>query len=141
MTTSASKTLTSIPVPGLLADGRGSASDRDPATSHEHAPIEDRPVRDPSDVERDEPVTAYARHLWHELDRVAHYLETQIARGGSNGPLVTQPTPLLSTEEQWAEWREVYASVLSALAGPAGDEGYGAQEAQLVYQHGRAAQT
>ncbi len=139
--TSAADSLTSIPMPGLIGDARGAASDRDPATSHEHAPIEDRPERDPSDVGTEEPVTAYARQLWLELDRVAHYLHNEVARGGSNGPLVTEPKPLLSSDEQWNRWREVYADVLSALAGPAGDQGYGEQEARRAAQDGRAAHT
>ncbi len=139
--TSAADSLTSIPMPGVLGDEHGAASDRDPATSHEHAPIEDRPERDPSDVGTDEPVTAYARQLWLELDRVAHYLHTEVARGGSNGPLVTQAKPLLSTEDQWDRWREVYGDVLSTLAGPAGDQGFGDQEARRITQDGRAAQS
>jgi len=70
---------------------------------------------------------------------VAHYLHNEVARGGSNGPIVTEPKPLLSTEGQWARWRDLYADVLSALAGPAGDQGYGEQEARRVAQDGRAA--
>jgi hypothetical protein len=125
-----------IPMPGLLSDSNGSASDRDPATSHEHAPIEGRPTRDPSDVELDEPLAQYARRLWTELDRVSRYLRDQVA-GGGDGPLLANATPLLITEEQWAKWREVYGSALSALAGPAGDHGYGEQEALLAYEHAR----
>jgi hypothetical protein len=128
-------TAPAIPMPGLISDHAGTASDRDPATSHEHGPIEDRPVRDPSDVTHDEPVTAYARQLWLELDRVAGYLREQVARGGS-APVVAGPEPLLRTEDQWQQWRETYAGVLSVLAGPAGDQGYGRQEAQLEYQNG-----
>jgi hypothetical protein len=125
---------TSIPMPGLLTDRSGAASDRDPATSHEHAPIDDRPARDPSDVTLNEPVAVYARQLWTELDRVARYLREHVA-GGGDGPLLANSTPLLATEEQWAQWREIYGATLSVLAGPAGDQGYGEQEAQLAYQH------
>jgi hypothetical protein len=114
-------------MPALISDANGSASDRDPATSHEHAPIDDRPVRDPSGVDADEPVTVYARRLWTELEQVADYLRDQIARGG-NGPL-------LNTDDQWQRWREVYGGVLSVLAGPHGDEGYGQQEAQVEFQN------
>jgi hypothetical protein len=125
-----------IPMPSLLTDPNGSSSDRDPATSHEHAPIEGRPARDPSDVELEEPLARYARLLWAELDRVSHYLREQVA-GGGDGPLLANATPLLVTEEQWTKWREVYGGALSVLAGPAGDNGYGAEEAQLAYQHRR----
>jgi hypothetical protein len=127
---------TSIPMPGLLSDRFGSASDRDPATSHEHAPIDDRPARDPSDARVDEPVTVYARQLWTALDRLTRYLRDEVA-GGGDGPLLANATPLLTTEEQWATWRELYGGALSVLVGPAGDQGYGEQEAQLVYQHAR----
>lgn len=130
MTTSFGK----IPMPGLLSDARGSASDRDPATSHEHAPIEDRPARDPSDYEREDPLVAYARKLWLELDRVAHYLHDGVA-DAAGGPLLTDARPLLMTEEQWQRWRTVYSEVLSTLAGPGGDGGYGEQEAKLIHQN------
>jgi hypothetical protein len=128
---------TSIPMPGLLTDRVGAASDRDPATSHERAPIDDRPARDPSDTTVGEPVTAYARLLWTELDRLARYLREEVG-GGGDGPLLAHATPLLTTEDQWTKWRELYGGALSVLAGPAGDGGYGEQEAQLVYQHAAA---
>jgi hypothetical protein len=44
-------------MPGLISDPEAAYTDRDPATSHEHAPISDRPVRDPSAVAFDDPVT------------------------------------------------------------------------------------
>jgi hypothetical protein len=128
---------TSIPMPGLLTDRSGAASDRDPATSHEHAPIDDRPARDPSDATLDEPVTRYARQLWTELDRLTRYLREEVG-GGGDGPLLANATPLLTTDDQWTKWRELYGEALSVLAGPAGDGGYGEQEAQLVYQHAAA---
>jgi hypothetical protein len=111
-----------FPMPGLLIDGGGAASDHDPATSHEHAPIEDRPVRDPSYAAVDDPVTEYGRQLWTELYEVAHYLR--------------ESTASLRTEAEWAEWRVLYARVLSVLAGPAGDQGFGEQEAQVAFQNG-----
>jgi hypothetical protein len=120
-----------IPMPGLIADDVSSASDRDPATSHEHAPIGDRPTRDPSNAEVDDPVTVYARQLWTQLDLAATYLRDHIARGDESGSA-------LATDAQWDEWRETYARLLSILAGPAGDGGYGRQEATLEYQNGRA---
>jgi hypothetical protein len=126
----------SIPMPGLLSDDMGSAADRDPATSHEHAPIEDRPERDPSGVGVDEPVTQYARQLWTELDGVARYLQEQVAHGGG-GPVVADSSSLLTTDEQWQAWQAIYAKVLSVLAGPKGDQGYGSQQAQLEYQNRR----
>jgi hypothetical protein len=115
---------TLIPMPLLISDARPAASDADPATSHEHGPITDRPVRDPSDAGIDDPVTVYARQLWAELDAIGHYLREAIARGS-----------LLTTDDAWTQWQERYAAVLSVLAGPAGDQGYGQQEAQLERQN------
>jgi hypothetical protein len=117
-----------IPMPLLISDARSAASDADPATSHEHGPIADRPVRDPSDAGIDDPVTVYARRLWTELDAIGQYLREGIARGGTEHSLLT-------TDDAWAQWQERYAAVLSILAGPAGDQGYGQQEAQLEHQN------
>ena len=111
-----------FPMPGLLIDGGGAASDHDPATSHEHVPIDDRPVRDPSNAGLDDPVTAYGRQLWIELNDVARYLHDS--------------TGQLRTEQDWTEWKVRYARVLSVLAGPAGDQGFGEQEAQVAFQNG-----
>jgi hypothetical protein len=122
-------------MPGLLADENAPFSDSDPATSHEGGPTPGRGVRDPSNAGIDDPVTMYGRQLWTELDNVARYLREEVARGGS-GPLLSESKPLLGTEDQWQRWREVYARVLSILAGPAGDQGYGHQEALLEYQNG-----
>ena len=124
-------------MPGLLADKNAPFSDSDPATSHEHGPTPGRGERDPSDAAIDDPVTRYGRQLWTELDKVARYLREEVARGGS-GPLPAEIKPLLATEDQWQRWREVYARVLSILAGPAGDQGYGHQEALLEYQNSYA---
>ena len=121
-------------MPGLLNDPTPTASDHDPATSHEHGPIEDRPERDPAGRALDDPVTEYARLLWTALDNVAGYLRDEIARGPS-GPVLDDRPPALTTEEQWKQWRQCYASVLGVLAGPRGDQGYGDQEAQLEYQN------
>ncbi len=123
-----------IPMPTLIGDRRSAASDADPATSHEHGPIEDRPTNDPSNIGIDDPIAVYARQLWTELNAVRRYLREDVAHGGS-GPVLADRQPLLTSDEEWAAWRTRYASVLSVLAGPAGDEGYGEQEAQLEYQN------
>lgn len=60
----------------------------------------------------------------------------QVARGG-NGSGRADIRPLLTTEEHWQQWRTVYSGVLSVLAGPHGDEGFGEQEARLEYQNRR----
>lgn len=128
-----SETWNSIPMPGLLNDEHAASSDRDPATSHEHAPISDRPVRDPSHVLVDDPVTVYARQLWTVVDRLARYVRDDVAHGIGR-PLLPDAPPVRSSDEQWRQWREHYAAALSILAGPAGDQGYGRQEATLEYE-------
>jgi hypothetical protein len=120
-----------IPMPSLLTDIRiGDRGSRDPERSGDAGPIDPDPA---ARAERGR-VVDYARELWSALDQVARYLVEQVARGGS-GPVLAQPQPLLQTDEQWDQWRELYASVLSLLAGPLGDEGYGHQEARLEYQN------
>jgi hypothetical protein len=94
-------------------------------------------VRDPSRTLLDDPVTVYARQLWTVLERVARYLREDVAHGSGNWPQ-RDGQPLLATDEQWQRWRVHYAAALSVLAGPAGDQGYGKQEATLEYQNGSA---
>jgi hypothetical protein len=113
-------------MPSLLTAGVDTPSDRDPATSSEAGPGVDRRAEN-------DRLAAYARQLWSELDRVSQYLRDQVAGGGS-GPVLAETTPLLTSNDQWLQWREVYAQTLSTLAGPAGDQGYGAEQAQLLYQ-------
>jgi hypothetical protein len=105
------ETWVQIPMPSLLADGVDTPSDRDPATSAEAGPGVDRPAEN-------DRLAAYARQLWSELARVSQYLRDRVAGGGS-GPLLAETTPLLTSNDQWLQWREVYARALSTLAGPA----------------------
>jgi hypothetical protein len=111
-------------MPTLLGDIRPhDLGSRDPQRSGDAGPIYTAPGRgEAADVEA---VSEYARKLWSVLDQVARYLAEQVARGS-----------MLTTDAQWQDWRAAYATVLSTLAGPAGDEGYGEQEAQLEYQNG-----
>jgi hypothetical protein len=119
-----------IPMPRLLTEGVDTPTDRDPSTSSEGKPG----AGPPAESER---VAAYARQLWSELESVSRYLREQVASGGS-GPVLADSTPLLTNDEQWLHWRQAYAQALSTLAGPAGDEGYGAEQAQLLYQNSHA---
>jgi hypothetical protein len=114
-----------IPMPSLLADRADTPSNRDPATSSEASPVTDRSVGN-------ERVVAYARLLWSELDRVGDYLRDHVGGGGS-GPVLAQTEPILTNDDQWQRWSEIYAQTLTTLAGPAGDQGYGAEQAQLLY--------
>jgi len=68
---------------------------------------------------------AYGRALWLELREVADYLREEVAHGGA------EAAPLPRSDTQWQAWKERYAHVLSALAGPHGDSGYGAEQAEL----------
>jgi hypothetical protein len=120
-------------MPGLIADQIPVRSLRDPESGNESGPIDDPPDVVSEDAPQDD-VSVYARQLWALLDQVARYLREQVARGGS-GPVLAEAKPLLSTDEQWQQWTEIYSGVLSVLAGPHGDEGYGRQEARLEYQN------
>jgi hypothetical protein len=121
-------------MPSLIASQVPARSQRDPEAGNEWAPIDDAPAalsERPSDSE----LAAYARQLWQELDRLAHYLRDEIARGGS-GPVLADSNPRLATDADWQQWQQMYAGALSTLAGPAGDQGYGEQEARKEYQKG-----
>jgi hypothetical protein len=107
-----------FPLPALLTDGVGTPSDRDPKATSEGGPQHNRGTEDSADAGI---ITAYAQQLWGELSRVAQYLHDL--------------TPQVSTDEQWAQWRTTYADVLSVMAGPAGDQGFGAQEATRAFQN------
>lgn len=72
--------------------------------------------------------TDYGRALWEELTAVATYLREDVARAAGG-------TGIVHTEEQWQRWQDIYAGVLSSLAGPAGDSGYGAWQAGLERTH------
>ena len=115
-----------IPMPGIL-DGTDHHT-------HEVSTLpDDAPASDVRDVL--ERVAAaldrsgeYGRALWRNLAAVAEYLREDVARGRND-------QGLLHTEEQWRRWQEIYAEVLSVLAGPTGDSGYGASQAQLEMQN------
>ena len=121
-----------IPMPGLLADPEPAyLASRDPQRSGEDT----GPVDEPRKGDEDYEVRVYAQQLWTALDGMARYLLEQVARGGS-GPVLAGHRSLLSSDEQWQQWRLIYAGVLSVLAGPHGDQGYGEQAARLEYQNG-----
>jgi hypothetical protein len=123
-----------IPMPSVLTQDAPAFANRDPGTSGETGPIYDEAERDAAKASADEPITEYARELWSALDEVAEYLRDDLARGGAARP--GSAPSVLVTPDQWQEWAEVYAAILSVLAGPKGDEGYGEQEARLEYQNG-----
>ncbi len=114
---------TGIPRPSVISDLVPSRSRRDPESGNESGPIEDAPDA-VSEQTPGEEVSAYARQLWRLLDSAARYLREDVA-------------PELRGEDAWAAWRERYGAILSVMAGPAGDEGYGFQEARLAHQNAR----
>ena len=123
-----------IPMPSLLSDEAPAFSNHDPQTSGDAGPIYNDAERDAAKAAVDEPIAEYARQLWQTLNDAVRYLRNEVARGGS-GPLLAGRASLLRSENQWQTWTSVCAASLSTLAGPAGDQGYGEQEARLEYQN------
>jgi hypothetical protein len=123
-----------IPMPTLLCDESPSRSNRDPETSGDAGPVYSEADTAAARSDVDEPLGDYARQLWRALDGAVRYLRDDVARGNRGGTSADQ-MPLLRTEEQWQAWMALCAAVLSTLAGPAGDEGYGVQEARLECQN------
>lgn len=123
-----------IPMPSLLTDDAPAFSNHDPQTSGDAGPIYSDAERDAAKADVNEPIAEYTRQLWLTLNDSVRYMRDDLARGGSI-PLSAERVPLLTTDDQWQTWMAVCASALSTLAGPAGDEGYGEQEARLEYQN------
>jgi hypothetical protein len=123
-----------IPMPTVLTNSRPAFSNHDPQTSGDAGPTYSDAELAAAKPDIDSSITEYARELWRALDEVGQYLREELAHGGS-GPVRANRRSVLTTDEQWREWCDVYAGVLSVLAGPAGDEGYGEQEARLEYQN------
>jgi hypothetical protein len=123
-----------IPMPSLLSDAAPAFRNHDPQTSGEAGPIYSEAERAAAKADVDEPIADYARQLWHTLKATVRYLRDDVARGGS-GPLLAERASMLKTDEQWQAWATICGSALSMLAGPAGDQGYGEQEARLEYQN------
>lgn len=123
-----------IPMPSLLSDAAPAFRNHDPQTSGEAGPIYSEAERAAAKADVDEPIADYARQLWHTLKATVRYLRDDVARGGS-GPLLAERASMLKTDEQWQAWATICGSALSMLAGSAGDQGYGEQEARLEYQN------
>jgi hypothetical protein len=74
-------------------------------------------------------IAQYANQLWEVVQGVREYLYELAGEGG-------KPSPLRDASD-WEDWAETWARVTSALAGPAGDSGYGVGEAREIAQrHG-----
>lgn len=115
-----------IPEPELLDPSRMLTDDRDDFTLAEH--------RDRANLlaQALEDSCRYAQQLWHRLDEVREYLVRSLpddpqrpdARRAATAP--TGP----DDDAGWDDWMATYAAVTSALCGPHGDSGFGADEAR-----------
>ena len=81
----------------------------------------------------------YGRTLWIELEEARRYLLDEVA-GGEDG----HHRAMLTDSGAWQAWVDLFAQLSSALAGAAGDGGFGRSEARLVarahgveLEHGR----
>jgi hypothetical protein len=126
-----------IPMPEVLDPDRMHPSDADPASRDD----EDRAATLTGELRR---TCEYARSLWDQLQNVREYLVASLPDGpdpdGARARTSATPTGT-ADDEGWQRWTATYAAVTAALAGPQGDSGYGAQEAQLIAQHRRAARS
>lgn len=69
----------------------------------------------------------YGRTLWSQLDETRRYLLEEVA-GGEDG----RQRAMLSDPDAWQAWIDLFGRVSSALAGTAGDSGFGRSEATLI---------
>jgi hypothetical protein len=75
---------------------------------------------------------AYAQQLWRQLDDVRAYLLRSLPddpqRPDARRALTAPTGP--GDEQGWTDWMQTYGAVISALCGPHGDGGFGADEAR-----------
>lgn len=124
-------------MPEVLDPDRMHPSDADPATRDDAG----RVATLDSELRR---TCEYARNLWEQLQNVREYLVASLPDGpdadGARTRTSAAPTGT-ADDEGWHRWTATYAAVTTALAGPQGDSGFGAQEAQVIAQHRRAARS
>jgi hypothetical protein len=70
-------------------------------------------------------VCAYGHQLWDELDTVRKYL-LESSAGGRARPLGPDD------DAGWDAWMNLFSGVVTDLAGPRGDGGYGRDEARAM---------
>jgi len=116
-----------IPRPELLDPDRLLLDTRDDLTADEHASraaLLDHALHDSC---------SYAQQLWQNLDAVRGYLLASLPPDprspDSSGRRSAAPAGP-DDEPGWQNWIAAYAAVISVLAGPHGDSGYGSEEAQ-----------
>jgi hypothetical protein len=125
MTERVADSFESLPMPGVLTDAPPV-----PVSADLHDGVtRDELLSQIAALEKHiETVTDYARQLWQQLSDVADYLREDIARGVTGAGV-------LASDESWTSWQAAYASTLSRLAGPRGDNGYGAYQASMEREH------
>lgn len=109
----------SVPMPQILDPDRMRLPDREDMTIDEHR---DRAARFHDELR----VTCdYGQGLWTKLTEVREYL--------------AEHTPAARADDsEWASWSALYGSVTASLASANGDNGFGAQEAELIEQERRS---
>jgi hypothetical protein len=82
-----------------------------------------------------EKTTHYAEQLWDHLDGVRHYLRYMLPpdprSAGPHTQVGAHPTGPDDTDG-WSKWVDIYGSVVSVMAGPHGDSGFGYGEARNI---------
>lgn len=111
-----------IPMPELLDPDRLIMPERDDMTIDEHR------GRAQAALDALQATCKYGQSLRDELIAVRAYLH-------DHHPVVD------ADEADWTAWSSRYASVTSVLAGPHGDNGFGAEEAQVIAQYAMQGQT
>ena len=115
-----------IPEPELLDPNRSLTDQRDDFAMLDHRDRAERLKHALDDS------CAYAQQLWHELDDLRAYLVRSLPDDPQRpGEKRTATAPTGHDDEAgWTDWMKTYAGVISALCGPHGDSGYGADEAR-----------
>lgn len=107
-----------IPKPDVLDPDRLTMPERDDMTVDDHRSRTDAALRELART------CEYGEALREQLQRVREFLA---------GAVPSSP----HDDAAWNAWRAIYGSVVSAMAGPAGDNGFGYQEAVRIAQdHG-----
>lgn len=82
-----------------------------------------------------EKTSHYAQQLWDRLDAVRHYLRFMLPpdprSAGPHTQVGARPTGPDDTDG-WSKWVDIYGSVVSVMAGPHGDSGFGYGEARNI---------
>lgn len=117
-----------IPKPVLLNPDRVVPDERDTMTDAAYRNLAEKLQAELRET------SAYAQELWEQLESVRHYLVESLPHPPPSWevPLGGARPTGRDDERGWQQWEEVYAAVLSVLAGPHGDHGFAADEAHEI---------